>query len=237
MRDALSPLLKPVPSRCPRDGSGVGDRSRLSECWGGVSDPKTRGDPVIIKDAFSQAWPHFRSALCRAGERNGTGTGKTRGKGEREKEGERERKGGEGERRKKCWEAREGEHVAGRGRCAVPRVLSPLPSLVPPGGRGRAGAREGTDEAGRWPWGGLGPLLPSPSWAIPPPAPPPRSLQDHFQRKARGAEDFPPLAPFSFLPRARVRPYLLLFSPSARDKALIDTLFGDGRLAFLFWHQ
>lgn len=78
-----------VPSRCPRDGSGAGDRIHLSGCWGGDPDPKSRGGPVIIKDDFSQAWPRFRSALFRAGERNRTGMGKMRENGEKEKEGEK----------------------------------------------------------------------------------------------------------------------------------------------------
>lgn len=78
---------------------------------------------------------------------------------------------------------------------------------------------------------------PHPIHPIPPPAPPSRSLQDHFQGKARGAEDFPLFAPISFLPRAEGRSYLLLFSPSGRDNALIDTLFGKSRLVFLFRHR
>lgn len=47
-------------------------------------------------------------------------------------------------------------------------------------------------------------LIQTLSVRAPLPAPPSRSLQNHFQGKAQGAEDFPPLAPISFLPRARV---------------------------------
>lgn len=64
------------------------------------------------------------------------------------------------------------------------------------------------------------------------PACPPRSGQERSPGQERGAGDFPPLAPVSFLPgeRRERRPYQLLFSPRGRDKALIDALLGKGRL-------
>lgn len=145
------------------------------------------------------------------------------------------------------WEEREEESLRGRGSCGGA-------SGCPP--RSRRGSRDRPCP----PWGeGKEPVQVSlvkgffqrliQSFSVraplpkPPSIPPPHQLplQGHckitFREKHGALETFPLLPPLTFFPGRERRPYLLLFSPSARDNALIDTLFGKSRLAFPFWYR
>lgn len=242
----------PVRGAVPRlPGSSCGSRN----LW--VSCGKQRNN-IVVTDGL-----RFASALFGAGEREGTGVrkwerngGKGRkkagwvGKGEREKEKRVGRKG----RKKVCRDEGELESCAG---------ASGHPLLSPGGSRGTSGAAgrscpvlggggsgvEGGKERTNTgvacaaffsatdskPCGSGSSPHPSPGPSRPP-ALPSRSLQDHFQGKARGGaggrlRTFPLLPPLAFFPGRERRPYLLLFSPSGRDNALIDTLFGEERIS------
>lgn len=85
------------------------------------------------------------------------------------------------------------EGGSGPGGCATPGVGFH--------GRrwGRLGAKEGTTENRRCP-SGRGWEQPLGSGPSAHPGSSSRSLQEHYPGEARGAEDFPPLAPLAFFP-------------------------------------
>lgn len=89
---------------------------------------------------------------------------------------------------------------------------------APAGGGGAAsGQRRGQLKIAGVPWAKDGS-----SHSARAPLPSPTAAQGRCKitiRERHGALRLSPSCPFSFLPRTRARPYLLLFSPSARDKS------------------